>query len=80
MITPNNRKEFERNISILAESIEQGTSKFLPDRKIIMSLLKSKKLPNKRINFITVDERSRLLANSLANFDSPEFKNSRNAR
>ncbi|PRB01343.1 hypothetical protein CQ046_15815 [Chryseobacterium sp. MYb7] len=80
MITPDNRKQFERHIHILAESIEQGTFKSLPDHKIIMSLLKTKKLPNKRVNFITVDERSRSLANSLANFDRPEFKNSRDAR
>lgn len=79
MITPDNRKQFERHIHILAESIEQGTFKSIPDHRIILSLLKTKKLPNKRVNFITVDERSRLLANSLANFDRAEFKNNKDA-
>lgn len=79
MITPDNRKQFERHIHILAESIEQGTFTSIPDHGIIMSLLKTRNLPNKRVNFITVDERSRLLANFLANFDRAEFKNNKDA-
>lgn len=78
MITPNNRKEFERHIHILAESIEKKTFHLPPSRRMLNGLLNAKKLPNSRTNFLTIDESTRLLANSLANFDRPEFKN-RNA-
>ncbi|MDT0641624.1 hypothetical protein LAG90_02720 [Marinilongibacter aquaticus] len=80
MITPNNRKEFERHIDILAESIERKTFQLPPSRRILRGLLSAKQLPNKRISFLTIDESTRLLANSLANFDRPEFKNRKNAR
>ena len=80
MITPNNRKEFERHIDILAESIEQRTFKLPPSRRILNSLLNLKQLPNGRVNFLTVDESTRLLANSLANFDRPEFKMKNDAK
>jgi hypothetical protein len=74
MITPNNRKEFERHINILAESIEKGSFHVPPSRRILNSLLNARQLPNWRTNFFTIDESARLLANSLANFDRPEFK------
>lgn len=80
MITPNNRKEFERHIDILAESIERKTFHLPPSRRMLNSLLNTKQLPNRRTNFLTVDESVRLLANSLANFDRPEFKNMGNAK
>ena len=79
MITPNNRREFERHIDILVESIEKGTFKLPPSRRIFQSLLSAKQLPNGRANFLTIDESTRLLANSLANFDRPEFKKKHNA-
>jgi len=37
-------------------------------------------LPNRRTDFLTIDESTRLLANSLANFDRPEFKNKNDAK
>jgi hypothetical protein len=79
MITPNNRKEFERHIDILAESIERRTFQLPPNRRMLNSLLNTKQLPNRRINFLTIDKSTRLLANSLANFDRPEFKNRKDA-
>lgn len=79
MITPNKRKEFERHIDILAESLERNLFHLPPSRRMLNSLLNAKQLPNRRINFLTIDETTRLLANSLANFDRPEFKNRKNA-
>lgn len=80
MITPSNRKEFERHIDILAERIEKGRFHLPPSRRILNSLLNAKQLPNKRTHFLTIDESTRLLANSLANFDRPEFKNRKDAQ
>jgi hypothetical protein len=79
MITPNNRKEFERHIDILAESIERKTFQLPPSRRMLNSLLNAKQLPNRRTDFLTIDESTRILANSLANFDRPEFKNRKDA-
>ena len=79
MITPSNRKEFERHIDILAESIEKGRFHMPPERRLIQGLLNARQLPNRRTNFLTIDESTRLLANSLANFDRPEFKNRKDA-
>jgi len=79
MITPKNRKEFERHIDILVEKIERKTFQVPPSMRMLNSLLNAKYLPNKRINFLTIDESMRLLANSLANFDRPEFRYSNDA-
>lgn len=80
MITPSNRKDFERHIHILAESIERGRFHIPPSRRMLKSLLNARQLPNSRTNFLTIDESARLLANSLANFDRPEFKNRKDAK
>lgn len=79
MITPSNRKEFERHINILVEKIEKRRFHMPPDRRILQSLLNARQAPNKRINFLTIDESTRLLANSLAHFDRSEFKNRKDA-
>ena len=80
MITPGSRKEFERHIDILAESIEKGRFQMVPDKRLLQGLLNARQLPNRRTNFLTIDESTRLLANSLANFDRPEFKNRKDAQ
>jgi hypothetical protein len=80
MITPSNRKEFERHIDMLAESIEKGRFQMPPDRRLIQGLLNARQLPNSRTNFLTIDDSTRLLANSLANFDRPEFINRKDAK
>lgn len=79
MITPVCRKQFERHIDMLAESMEKGRFHIPPDRRIINSLLNARQLPNARTNFLTIDESTRLLANSIAGFDRPEFKNRQDA-
>ena len=80
MTTPSNRKEFERNINLLAESIEKRRFHAPPDRRLLQGLLNARQLPNRRTSFLTIDESTRLLANSLATFDRPEFRNRNNAK
>lgn len=79
MITPKNRKEFERHINMLYEGLEQGRHNIPYDRRLINSLLNARKTPNNRMNFLTINETVRLMANSRATFDSPQFKNYINA-
>jgi hypothetical protein len=74
MNSPKNRKDFERHFDILVEKIKKGKFRIPPSRKLENSLLNVKQLPNGRINFFTIDESARLLANSLAHFDRPEFR------
>lgn len=76
---PTNRKEFERNLNILVENSRNGKVRLPPDRKLMHSLLNARHSPNRRTNFLTVNESARLLANTLANFDRPEFKNKEDA-
>lgn len=74
MITPKNRNEFERNLSILVESALNRNVNLPPNRKLKNSLLSARYSPNRRMNFLTIDESTRLFANSLANFDKSDFK------
>lgn len=63
----NSRKEYERNLYVLLEKMEQGKISFPYEfERQVESLLNTRKTPNRRINFTTVDERSRSLANSIA--------------
>jgi hypothetical protein len=75
MITPNNRKQYEQHINILAESIRNGKFHIPPDRRLLQSLLNIKSLPNKRLNLLTIDNFARLLGNSIKTFSSVDFKN-----
>ncbi|WP_445265585.1 AVAST type 1 anti-phage system protein Avs1c [Sphingobacterium sp. MYb388] len=79
MISPNNRKEFERRISLLAERIKDGKFHIPPDPRLINGLLNVRIMPNRRTNFLTINESTRLLANSIANFERPEFKSKKDA-
>lgn len=74
MNTPKNRKDFERHFNILVEKIHKKKFRIPPSRLLENSLLNVKKMPNRRINFCTINESARLLANSLAHFDRPEFR------
>lgn len=67
MKTPKNRKEFEKHLYILAESIEKGTFHISSGFRSAKGLMNVKKSPNKRIDFKTVDESVRLLANTITN-------------
>lgn len=68
MITPKNRSEFERNIHLLVDRINNRNYN-IPSIKMIHSFMNVKNLPNKRLNLLTVDESVRLQANSIANFE-----------
>lgn len=75
MITPQNRKEFERHINMLYEGLEKGRHNITNDKRVINSLLSARKTPNTRMNFLSINETVRLMANSRATFDSSQFKN-----
>jgi len=79
MNTPISRKEFERHINMLFEGIEQGRHNIPNNKRLINSLLDSRKSLNKRVNFLTINESVRLMANSRATFESSQFKNLFNA-
>ncbi|MBH0018716.1 AVAST type 1 anti-phage system protein Avs1c [Pseudoalteromonas sp. NGC95] len=71
---PRNRLEFERNFDLLAEKMHQGKMHFSQDvTHSVISLKKVRKLPNKRIDLLTIDESSRNLANMMNNF--PDIAN-----
>ncbi|AQS04505.1 AVAST type 1 anti-phage system protein Avs1c [Clostridium beijerinckii] len=59
------REDFERNMNILVETMEQGKLIF-PQGFSGDSLLRVRKAPNGRIDFLTVDEGARLNANMMA--------------
>jgi hypothetical protein len=64
---PETREEFERNFHVLAEKMKEGKIKFARGLdRTINGLLRVRKLPNGRIDFLTVDESARLMANMTA--------------
>ncbi|TDE05330.1 AVAST type 1 anti-phage system protein Avs1c [Flavobacterium hiemivividum] len=69
MKTPKNRKEFEKHLYILAESIEKGKFHISGSFRSAKGLMNVKKSSNKRIDFKTVDESVRLLANTVTNME-----------
>lgn len=61
------RKDYERNLYILLEQIENGKVSFPYElERQVDGLLNTRQTPNCRINFMTVDEQSRSIANSIA--------------
>ena len=74
MRTPKTRAEFERNFHLLCESMEQD--KFHVTQEAahsIASLEAVRRLPNGRIDFLSVNESARLQANTMANFPTDEI-------
>jgi len=67
------REDFERNMNILSETMRQGKL-FFPQGFSGDSLLRVKKAPNGRIDFLTVDESARLNANMMAWMNNDIFK------
>lgn len=59
------REDFERNFNIMSEMLKQGKLHF-PYGFSGDSLLRVRKTPNGRIDFLTVDESARLNANMMA--------------
>ena len=64
---PRTREEFERNFHVLGELMRGGRIKIARGLEgTIRGLLRVRKLPNGRIDFLTVDESARLMANMTA--------------
>lgn len=80
MYTPINRKMFERHIYLLAERMRNGRLVLTPDCQVAASLINVRMTPNKRVDFCTVNESARLLANSTAHYSSPEFMKDHDAK
>lgn len=72
---PRARKEFERNMYVLVEKTRNGQHFFAEGSGQGDSLLKVRELPNKRINFLTVNEMARLQANHIASMMDMDFNN-----
>ncbi|PQA54444.1 hypothetical protein C5O19_22100 [Siphonobacter curvatus] len=75
MIIPNSRKEFEKHLNLLAESARTKKLKMPLIPRLINGLSNAKFSPNRRINLSTIDETTRLLANTLNTFDKDKFNN-----
>ncbi|WP_281560651.1 AVAST type 1 anti-phage system protein Avs1c [Thalassomonas sp. RHCl1] len=69
MKTPRNRLEFERNFNLLREQAYQGKLHFVQGTMhVVDSLKKVQKLPNGRIDLLTINESARLQANTMNTF------------
>lgn len=69
MKTPQTRAEFERRLHLLREQLRQGKMHF--SKSVVRSidgLQRVRKLPNGRIDFLSVDESTRLQANMTVQF------------
>lgn len=77
---PNSRKEFERNMHFLSEGFERDQIKINGSNiKTIKGIKNARFAPNKRVNLHTVNEMTRLMANSIANMmQQKEFKTKEN--
>lgn len=71
MQTPTTRAEFERNFHLLQESMRQEKFKSCIS---LENLAKVQLLPNGRIDFLSVDESTRCLVNSMAHFSNDRIK------
>ena len=71
----NSRKDYERNLYVLLEKMEQGKVVFPYEmERQVEGLLNTRKAQNGRVDFTTVDEQARSLANSIAMMtDHPDF-------
>ena len=75
---PKNREEFERNFNILEESSRQGTFHIADHlSRSIQGLTNVRFLPNGRIDFTTVDETARSMANMISNMEHLKIDDSK---
>jgi hypothetical protein len=70
MTTPDSRAEFEHNLFLLGERITQGKMFFMAGIRLD-DFLRVRKLPNGRVDLLSVDESTRLTANTCANTPQP---------
>lgn len=67
---PKNREEFERNFNILEESNLQGNVNIANHlTREIQGITNVRLLPNGRIDFTTVNETARSIANMISNME-----------
>jgi hypothetical protein len=65
---PATREEFERNLFLMKEAMRSGKLRFgVHLYHSIRGIQRVRKLPNSRIDLLSVDEIARLTANMLAN-------------
>jgi hypothetical protein len=72
MQTPATRAEFERRFHLLREKIKNGKMFFA--KGMGLNLLNVRFLPNGRIDFLSIDESTRLQANMMTQFESETFE------
>jgi len=64
---PSSRAELERNLFLLAESMRRGKFRFHPQsRGVFDGLRRLRKLPNSRLDLLSLNEIARLLSNMIA--------------
>lgn len=68
MRAPRCRRDFERNINLLIEGIFQIGRSISPFKEHNRSILKIRFCPNSRTDFISIDDDTRLMANTESNF------------
>lgn len=78
MKTPKTREEFEYGFHLLSDSLNNNKMQFSPQAMSgVEGLKKLRYLPNGRIDFLSVDESARLMANTQVtmsnNIDFPTF-------
>ncbi len=71
MNTPQTRSEFEQRFHYCRELMRQG--KYMQVEGVGESIYDVRYLPNGRLDFLSVDESARLLANSMRQFASFRF-------
>ena len=65
------RKDFERNAFILAERINNGTIHFNKGMNhLFTGLTRARKLPNERLNLLTIDESVRSVMHMMPQMDN----------
>ncbi|OXI43526.1 AVAST type 1 anti-phage system protein Avs1c [Burkholderia aenigmatica] len=65
MSTPSTRAEFEERLNVLREQMRLGKMHFAEGLRGPDSLLKVRKLPNGRIDLLSIDESARIQANMM---------------
>jgi hypothetical protein len=81
MNTPRTRAEFERNFHLLQRQVEDGKFHVAEDLSHSLDgLARVRRLPNGRIDFLSVDETARLHANMTAQFSEEWFQEQQRAQ
>ncbi|MNL49195.1 hypothetical protein D3C87_1721100 [compost metagenome] len=65
MSTPSTRADFEERVNVLREQVRLGKMHFATGLRGPDSLLRIRKLPNGRIDLLSIDESARLNANTM---------------